>query len=90
MTEPITIRNCVLAFKCTAKWHELTPTNDDNINFCEDCQREVHFCEDDDELAYAVRLNRCIAIYRESDSTDAYSEDNFLLGVPRVIKPKNT
>lgn len=63
--EDLTIRNCVFAFKCTAKWSELTPTDDDKINFCQDCQKEAHLCEDDDELVKSVRLNRCIAIYRE-------------------------
>jgi len=62
-----TIRNCVFAFKCTAKWDELTPTNDDKIHFCKDCQKEVFLCEDDEELVRSVRLNRCIAIYREDD-----------------------
>lgn len=61
----LTIRNCAFAFKCSAKWHELTPTEDEKINFCQDCQREVHLCEDDAELVHAVRLNRCIAIYRD-------------------------
>ena len=60
-----TIRNCVFAFKCTAKWDELTPTDDDKIHFCGYCQKEVHLCEDDEELVKSVRLNRCIAIYRE-------------------------
>jgi len=64
----LTIRNCLFAFQCTAQWEELTPTNDDKINFCQYCQREVHLCEDDDELATAVRLNRCVAIYREEES----------------------
>lgn len=63
----LAIRNCLFAFKCTAQWEELTPTNDDKINFCQDCQREVHLCEDDDELVTAVRLNRCVAIYREEE-----------------------
>lgn len=66
---PMTIRNCIFAFKCTAKWANLTPTTDDKINFCQDCQREVHLCEDDEELAAAVRLNRCVAIYQEDGMT---------------------
>lgn len=70
-----TIRNCVFAFKCTAKWDELTATDDDKIHFCNECQKEVHLCEDDDELVKSVRLNRCIAIYRE-DAT----QDGMLLG----------
>jgi hypothetical protein len=64
MSDSLTIRNCTFAFKCTAQWDELTPTDDDKINFCQDCQKEVYLCEDDDELVNAVRLNRCVAIYR--------------------------
>ena len=65
MNDDLTIRNCIFSYKCTAKWSELTPTDDDKISFCEDCQKEVHLCEDDDDLAKSVRLNRCIAIFRE-------------------------
>ncbi|QWE02059.1 hypothetical protein [Polynucleobacter sp. JS-JIR-II-b4] len=65
MNDGLTIRNCVFAFKCTAQWSELTATDDEKISFCDDCQKEVHLCEDDEELAKSVRLNRCIAIYRE-------------------------
>jgi hypothetical protein len=65
MNDGLTIRNCVFAFKCTAQWSELIHTDDDKISFCEDCQKEVHLCEDDEELVKSVRLNRCIAIYRE-------------------------
>lgn len=63
--DPLTIRNCTFAFKCTAKWDELAETHDDKIHFCGECQKEVHLCEDDEELVEAVRLNRCVAIYRE-------------------------
>lgn len=67
MNDGLTIRNCVFAFKCTAQWSELTPTDDEKISFCDDCQKEVHLCEDDVELVKSVRLNRCIAIFREGD-----------------------
>ena len=65
--DEFTIRNCVFAFKCTAKWNELMSTEDDKIRFCSECQKEVHLCEDDQELVKSVRLNRCIAIYRDGD-----------------------
>ncbi len=61
----LTIRNCVFAFKCTAKWEELDETADDSIKFCQECQKEVHYCSDDDELVTAVRLNRCVAIEKD-------------------------
>jgi hypothetical protein len=63
--EDLTIRNCIFAFKCNSKWIDLTPTDNQRIRFCQDCQKEVHMCEDDDELVKSVRLNRCIAIYRD-------------------------
>lgn len=61
----LTIRNCVFAFKCAAVWDELEDTADESIKFCQDCQKEVHYCADDDELVVAVRLNRCVAIEKE-------------------------
>jgi sulfur relay (sulfurtransferase) complex TusBCD TusD component (DsrE family) len=86
----LTIRNCAFAFKCTAKWQDLTKTSNVLINFCEDCQREVYFCENDDELANAVRLNRCVAINRLEDlaEEDDYESDSFLMGVPRRKNPE--
>ena len=74
--DEFTIRNCVFAFKCTAKWDELTPTEDDKIHFCNDCQKEVHLCVDDDELIKSVRLNRCIAIHRESVMVMGYFDNS--------------
>jgi hypothetical protein len=61
----LTIRNCIFGFKCDKKWSELTITSDDEIKFCQTCQKEVYFCKSDDALASYVRLNRCVAIHRE-------------------------
>lgn len=65
MNDSLTIRNCIFSFKCTANWSDLTPTDNEKISFCGDCQKEVHLCENEDELVKSVRLNRCVAIYRE-------------------------
>jgi hypothetical protein len=59
--ESISIRNCRFAFKCDKKWDDLEETQEELIRFCNMCEKEVHFCEDDDELARNVRLNRCVA-----------------------------
>jgi hypothetical protein len=61
----LTIRNCLFSFKCTAIWEELEDTSEESIRFCQDCQKEVHYCANDDELVSAVRLNRCVAIEKE-------------------------
>jgi len=62
----LTIRNCNFAFKCTAIWDALLETDDDLVRFCNGCQKEVFKCITDDMLSNYVRLNRCVAIYKES------------------------
>jgi len=63
--EDLSIRNCRFAFKCEKKWNDLEDTEDHQIKFCNTCEKEVHFCNDDEELAKNVRLNRCVAFCRE-------------------------
>jgi hypothetical protein len=59
-----TIRNCTFAFKYSAVWNELEETDEVGVRFCNDCQREVFLCLDDDDLARNIKLNRCITILR--------------------------
>jgi hypothetical protein len=64
MSDKLTIRNCRFAYKCSAKWEDLQETGDEFIRFCDDCEKEVYFCDSDDTLVSLVRLNRCIAILK--------------------------
>ena len=64
MSNELTIRNCTFAFKCNARWEKLEQTENDEIRFCDDCQKEVFLCLDDDILVKNVMLNRCVAIYK--------------------------
>jgi len=66
MTENIAIRNCTFAFKCDSRWEHLEKLEQDNIRFCNSCQKEVYFCYDDFELISSIHLNRCVAFERES------------------------
>ncbi len=61
----LTIRNCVFSFKCSAVWEQLEDTDNEAVRFCQDCQREVYYCDTDDELVAAVKLNRCVAFEKE-------------------------
>jgi hypothetical protein len=67
MDKQVMIRNCTFAFKCSVNWDNLEETDEENIRFCLDCQKEVHFCEDDEDLVRSIKLNRCIAISRVND-----------------------
>ena len=61
----VTLRNCTFAYKCTQQWSGLEETENESIRFCHDCQKEVHFCEDDQELLESIKLNRCVAFSRD-------------------------
>lgn len=60
----VTLRNCTFAYKCTKQWEKLEETDQKSIRFCCDCQNEVHYCEDDQELLKSIKLNRCVAFSR--------------------------
>ena len=68
MPNRLTIRNCKFAFKCSASWDSLEETDEEDIRFCNDCQKEVFFCENDDILVELVKLNRCVAILKPNSN----------------------
>ncbi|CAM4202015.1 hypothetical protein [Vibrio neonatus] len=55
------IRNCALGFSCTSSWKNLSKTRAEEVRFCETCQREVHWCDDEQELMENVTLNRTVS-----------------------------
>jgi hypothetical protein len=65
------IHNCGLAeewsaerfsFECPRTWDSLAPTTDPKVRSCDECRRDVHFCDDDDELIANAREGRCVAM----------------------------
>ena len=60
--DSITISNCSFAYKCQMQWENLYETENENIKFCKDCQKEVHYCETDEELLEAIKRNKCVSI----------------------------
>ena len=61
-----TIRNCRFAFKCDKNWDDLDDIGESDIRFCQTCQNEVHFCNDDYELVENVKRNRCVAFFNDN------------------------
>lgn len=55
------IRNCPWGYSCTKEWADLSDTRDEDIRFCTDCQKEVHWVDSREELAESVLLNRCVS-----------------------------
>lgn len=82
----LSIRNCPFAFRCDRKWTALKRTADPDVRFCGDCQREVHRCHTDQELAQAVALNRCVAL-----QVDAFVHpDDLPMGFPATPPRRRT
>ena len=49
-------------------WDSLLETSDSKIKYCHECDRGVHFCEDDEELNHALMNDWCVAIDYEPTS----------------------
>ena len=81
-----TLRNCVLSYKCPNDWDALSETDDENIRFCNECEKEVFFCHDDEDLAKGIRLNRCVAFFKPNEIGDGIPTAT--MGPPHVPLPK--
>jgi hypothetical protein len=81
-----TLRNCVLAYKCPNDWDALPETDNSDVKFCNECQKEVYFCHDDEDLAKGIRLNRCVAFFKPSELSDL--SFTATMGVPTFPLPK--
>lgn len=74
----LTIRNCPFRFRCTQKWSQLQETPDSLVRFCGECQKNVHYCSSDGEIAAALRSNKCVAM-EIFPSLGKPAEDEFML-----------
>lgn len=65
------------AFRCPKQWTGLRPTEDPDIRFCTQCQMQVFFCADLDELARHVDLKHCVAFRPEQSRSEDYALGGF-------------
>ena len=64
----VNIRNCIFGIHCEAEWEAMqivrrNPDKGSDIKFCSSCQKEVYECNDDNEIAKNIKLNRCVRFY---------------------------
>lgn len=76
------IRNCPWGYSCKQKWEDLTQTRSVNIRFCGECQKEVFWIDDREDLIESIVLNRCICFSPEllRDELPFVSGETRLLG----------
>lgn len=76
------IRNCSWGYSCKASWSDLMKTADENIRFCENCEREVHSCDNREDLLFSISLNRCVNFSSSLLDSNFDESNNRLTGMP--------
>jgi hypothetical protein len=59
---PARINTCLQLLECNRNWKQLTPTEDINIRFCNECHRKVHNIRLKDLLKWRPRKGACVYI----------------------------
>ena len=57
-----TIRNCHFRYRCHMEWEDLEDKGDPAVRHCALCDKDVHYCLTEAELARAITANLCVAI----------------------------
>lgn len=65
------IRGCLprFRFQCPQRWLALQPTTEKRIRFCPQCQREVHWCDDESTARMIGREGKCVALSDDGADT---------------------
>lgn len=71
----ILLRNCSWGFKCDKVWDDLSPTSFENVRHCNACDSPVHFCEDNQQLLYALKRNWCVSFVADLTASDWVAVD---------------
>jgi hypothetical protein len=65
------IRGCLpqFRFQCPQRWLALQSTADRRIRYCSQCQREVHWCDDERTARTLGRDGKCVALSEDGADT---------------------
>ena len=77
----IDIRNCKFGFECHQKWSDLLKRKEPHIRYCHECEKEVYLIQNNDELAYAIKFNHCVAIKIRHDEIPEPKKPNITVGM---------
>lgn len=67
------IRNCDVRFqtRCPKQWADLTPTDENTVRYCNECQQNVYFCHSSEELKRRTGNDQCVAFCDADTHTDS-------------------
>jgi len=98
------IRNCQIKFQCPKTWQSLEGADTDDVKFCGECKKNVHYCHNEQDLMQAMQNDWCVAITLKPQPLDQYplwddmklnppvEDDDFFMGDmeydPDFLDPK--
>lgn len=56
-------------YKCPLEWNNLEETEDSEIRFCNECNKNVYHCETSIDIDKHIKLNNCIAYFPIPDES---------------------
>lgn len=54
--------DCRVNYKCPKAWGDLNKTDNPDVRYCNQCEKNVHFCADVDALKEANIEDLCVAV----------------------------
>ena len=52
-----------MAFKCPLKFEDLKQTDNESVRFCDQCEKQVYHCDNNDELQVHRKERHCVAFF---------------------------
>ncbi|WP_101102115.1 hypothetical protein [Macromonas bipunctata] len=74
--------HCPMAYECSADWLKLLPTEHHDVRNCTTCQRDVHFCTDQQQLDTHADQQHCVAFYEGHPNIPRERPPEMRLGIP--------
>lgn len=62
-------------YQCSKVWELLSITNKDNVRFCEQCSKEVYFCESVEEVKTNALKGNCVTVSKDLIKSISISEE---------------
>ena len=79
-----------MEYICSKSWSELQETKEQNIKYCNFCNKDVYFCDRNIDLEIALQKNLCIAFSNEEPDQFISPKRHMTLGLPKGYKGFNS
>lgn len=70
------IINCTFEYKCPLDWNSLEKSTNDHIRFCNICEKDVHFADNQSEFNDLAGKGLCVAVKTNETKREALTVSN--------------